>query len=60
MLLTVQQAADRLGTSVRFIWRLRAEERIPFIKLGPKHVRIDSEDLEAFIAAGRHAPGRAS
>ena len=60
MLLTVQQAAERLGTSVRFIWRLRAEERIPFIKLGPKHVRIDSEDLEAFIAAGRHEPGRAS
>lgn len=60
MLLTVQQAAERLGTSVRFIWRLRAEERIPFIKLGSKHVRIDSEDQEAFIAAGRHAPGRAS
>jgi excisionase family DNA binding protein len=56
MLLTVQQAAERLGTSVRFVWRLRSEERIPFIKLGPKHLRIDSEDLDAFIAAGRQEP----
>ena len=55
MLLTVEQAAERLGTSVRFVWRLRSEARIPFVKLGPKHLRIDSDDLEAFIAAGRQA-----
>ena len=52
MLLTVNQAAERLGTSTRFIRRLRFEGRIPVIKLG-KHIRIDSDDLEAFIAAGR-------
>jgi len=52
MLLTVEQAADRLGTSVRFIRRLRTEGRIPVVKLG-KHIRIDSNDLDAFIAAGR-------
>ncbi len=52
MLLTVDQAAERLGTSTRFIRRLRFEGRIPVIKLG-KHIRIDSDDLEAFIAAGR-------
>lgn len=55
MLLTVEQAADRLGTSVRFIRRLRAERRIAVFKLG-KHLRIDSADLDAFIAAGRHEP----
>jgi excisionase family DNA binding protein len=51
-LLNVEQAADRLGTSTRFIRRLIAERRIPFTKLG-KHVRIDTADLDAFIAAGR-------
>jgi excisionase family DNA binding protein len=52
MLLTVDQAAERLGTSVRFIRRLRTEGRIPVVKLG-KHIRIDSADLDAYIAAGR-------
>ena len=54
-LLSVDQAADRLGTSPRFIRRLIAERRIAFAKLG-KHVRIDSADLDAFVAAGRVAP----
>ncbi len=52
MLLTVDQAAERLGTTSRFIRRLRTERRIPIIKLGG-HIRIDSNDLDAFIAAGR-------
>ena len=51
-LLTVEQAAGRLGTTTRFIRRLRTERRIAVVKLG-KHVRIDSDDLEAYIAAGR-------
>lgn len=51
-LLTLEEAAHRLGTSVRFLRRLRAERRLPFIKLG-KHLRIDSLDLEVFIAACR-------
>ena len=52
MLLTIDQAAERLGTSARFVRRLRAERRIPVVKLG-KRIRIDSHDLEAYIAAGR-------
>jgi excisionase family DNA binding protein len=55
MLLTVEQAAERLGTTVRFIRRLRAERRIAIIKLG-KHIRIDSNDLDAFVAASRQEP----
>jgi len=46
-LLNVDQAAERLGTSPRFIRRLIAERRIAYAKLG-KHVRIDSADLDAF------------
>ena len=52
MLLTVEQAAERLGTSVRFIRRLRTEQRLTIVKLG-KHIRIDSTDLDAYITASR-------
>ena len=52
MLLTVEQAAERLGTSVRFIRRLRTEQRLTIVKLG-KHIRIDSTDLDAYIHASR-------
>jgi excisionase family DNA binding protein len=51
-LLTPQEAADRLGTSLRFVRRLIFERRIPFIKVG-RHVRIAASDLDAFIAAGQ-------
>jgi excisionase family DNA binding protein len=51
-LLTVEEAAERLGTSVRFLRRLIAERRIAFVRVG-RHVRIDPADLEAFIVAGR-------
>ena len=51
-LLTPQEAADRLGTSLRFVRRLVFERRIPFVKVG-RHVRIAASDLDAFIAAGR-------
>ena len=51
-LLSVEQAAERLGTSVRFVRRLVFERRIAYVKLG-RHVRIAVRDLDAFIAAGR-------
>jgi excisionase family DNA binding protein len=51
-LLTVGKAADRLGTSTRFVRRLVFERRIAFVKVG-RYVRIAEADLEAFIAAGR-------
>jgi excisionase family DNA binding protein len=51
-LLTPQEAADRLGTSLRFVRRLIFERRIAYTKLG-RHVRIATSDLDGFIAAGR-------
>jgi excisionase family DNA binding protein len=50
-LLTVEAAAERMSTSVRFIRRLIAERRIEFVKVG-RHVRISESALAAFIAAG--------
>jgi excisionase family DNA binding protein len=54
-LLTVEAAAERMSTSVRFIRRLIAERRIEFVKVG-RHVRISESVLAAFIASGRVQP----
>jgi excisionase family DNA binding protein len=54
-LLTVEQAADRLGTSTRFVRRLIAERRIAYHKVG-RHVRIAEADLINYLAASRVTP----
>jgi excisionase family DNA binding protein len=54
-LLTVEAAAERMSTSVRFVRRLIAERRIEFVKIG-RHVRISESALAEFIAAGRVRP----
>jgi excisionase family DNA binding protein len=54
-LLTVDEAAERLGTSARFIRRLIAERRIAYTKLG-RHVRIAARDLDTYVASGRVEP----
>lgn len=55
LLLTVEEAAERLGTPVRFVRRLVADRRIPFHKVG-RYVRLSAADLDDFIAAGRVEP----
>jgi excisionase family DNA binding protein len=54
-LLSIEQAAERLGTSVRFVRRLIAERRIAYMKIG-RHVRIAESDLINYVAAGRVEP----
>ena len=44
-LLSVEQAAERLGTSVRFVRRLVFQRRIAYVKLG-RHVRIAARARE--------------
>ena len=56
-LMTVDQAAERLGTSERFVRRLIAERRIAYVKLG-RHVRISQHDLINYVAIGRVEAGR--
>ena len=48
--LTVDQVAERLGTTTRFPRRLIAERRITFVKVG-RHVRIPESALAAYIDA---------
>ena len=59
VLLTVEQAAERLSTRPRFIRCLIAERRIEFVRIG-RHVRISESALADFIEAGRVAPVRCS
>jgi excisionase family DNA binding protein len=54
-LLTVETAADRMSTSLRFVRRLIAERRIEFVKVG-RHVRISEMALAQFIESGRIEP----
>ena len=54
-LLTVEQAAERLNTGVRFVRRLIAERRITFVRVG-RHVRIPESVLDEFIRTGRVEP----
>ena len=49
-LLTVGEAAERLGTTVRFPRRLIAQRRIRYVKVG-RHVRIPERAIEDWIAA---------
>lgn len=56
-LLTVDEAAERLNTTTRFIRRLIAERRIAFTRLG-RHVRIATLDLDEFVDRGRVEPTR--
>ena len=51
-LLSVEAAAEYLSASPRFIRRLVAERRVPYVKVG-RLVRLAPEDLDVFIAAGR-------
>jgi excisionase family DNA binding protein len=56
-LLTVDQAAEVLATTVRFPRRLIAERRIKFVKVG-RHVRIPESALVGFVAAHTVEPLR--
>jgi excisionase family DNA binding protein len=56
-LLTLDQAAERLGTSVRLVRRLVFQRRIAYVKLG-RHVRIAASDLDGFIRASRVEVGQ--
>jgi len=51
-LLTVEQTADRINMSARYVRRLIAERRIVFYRLG-RSVRIDPVDVTALIESGR-------
>ena len=54
-MLDVADAAAYLGVTEAFVRRLVLERRVRYFKLG-KFVRFRTDDLDAFIEAGRHEP----
>ena len=50
-------AADHIGCSERFMSRLVDERRISFYRVG-KFIRFRTEDLDAFVEAGRVEAGK--
>lgn len=54
-LLTVEEVAERLGVSVRYVRHQVFQRRIPFVKIG-RLVRIDERELEAYIDQARVPP----
>ncbi len=54
-LLSIDQVAERLGTSSRFPRRLIEERRITFVHIG-RHVRIPERALDDYIASHTTTP----
>ncbi len=53
-LLSIEQLADWLGLTDRFIRRLVAARRIPFLKIG-KFIRFDPTEIEPWLDSQRVA-----
>lgn len=51
-MLTIDQLAQRLGTTVRHVRRLVAERRVPYVKVG-KFVRFDPKDIAEWLDRAR-------
>lgn len=52
MLLNIDQAAEQLGVTPRFVRRLVAQRRITYHKIG-KYVRFHPDDIDDWIAENR-------
>ncbi len=54
MLLDENQVSERLKVSARALQRWRALGVGPaFVRIGPRFVRYESSDVDAFVASGR-------
>jgi len=51
-LIDLPMAADRLGVNARYVRRLVAERRIPYIKLGHL-LRFDPDEVDAWLDRAR-------
>ena len=54
--LSTKEACERLGITLRTLYRFMDEGRIPAYKFG-RVIRLKEEDVGAFIEASRIAPG---
>lgn len=54
--LSTAEASDRLGVTLRTLYRLVDEGRLPAYKIG-RVIRVKEEDVDAFIDSVRIQPG---
>jgi excisionase family DNA binding protein len=55
-LITIDQLADRLGVTERYVRRLIAEKRVPYRKLG-KLIRFAEHEIAAWLDTTRRPEG---
>ena len=51
-LIGVEQLADELGVSVRYVRRIIAERRIPYVKVGHL-IRFERNEVDRWVEANR-------
>lgn len=51
-LISVEQLADELGVSVRYVRRITAERRIPYVKVGHL-VRFQRDEVQRWVEENR-------
>lgn len=56
--LTLQEVADLLNVSIRYVRQLRQSGALPIVRLSPKCLRVRPEDLERFIGERMARPLR--
>lgn len=56
MWITRQQAAERLGISLPTLDGLIRRGQLPASRIGPRIVRIDERDIDAYLSARRVTP----
>lgn len=54
--LSTAQAGDRIGITLRTLYRLIDEGRLPAYRMG-RVIRLKVEDVDAFIESARIEPG---
>lgn len=55
-MLTLKQAAERLGVTWKYVWTLAHAGKLAYSKFGPSKtspIRIEADEVERFIAATR-------
>ncbi len=59
-LLKVAYVAGRLGISIPHTYHLAKTGEIPCVRIGPKVLRFDPEDVERYIQEHRRGKGKAA
>lgn len=54
-LLSLRDVATYLGVSLRSIWTFVGDGRLHVLRIGPKTLRVESDELQRFLAAARDA-----